>query len=50
MGPLDKAVLAKLEPEKEARHNAEGDRYLERFQELRKRAAERKKLEDELKK
>jgi len=50
MGPLYKAVLAKLEPEKEARHNAEGDRYLERFQELRKRAAERKKLEEELKK
>jgi tetratricopeptide (TPR) repeat protein len=42
MGPLYKAVLAKLEPEKEARHNAEGDRYLERFQELRKRAADRK--------
>jgi len=50
MGPLYKAVLAKLEPEKEARYNAEGDRFLERFQELRKRAAERKKLEDELKK
>src|SRR5512136_569934 len=50
MGPLYKAVLAKLEPEKEARYNAEGDRYLDRFQELRKRAAERKKLEEELKK
>ena len=50
MGPLYKAVLAKLEPEKEARYNAEGDRYLERFQELRKRALERKKLEEELKK
>lgn len=50
MGPLYKAVLAKLEPDKEARHNAEGDRYLERFQDLRKRAAERKKLEEELKK
>ena len=50
MGPLYKSVLAKLEPEKEARYNAEGDRYLEKFQELRKRAAERKKLEDELKK
>jgi tetratricopeptide (TPR) repeat protein len=50
MGPLYKAVLAKLEPEKEARYNAEGDRYLEKFQELRKRAAERKKLEEELKK
>lgn len=50
MGPLYKAVLAKLDPEKEARYNAEGDRYLEKFQELRKRAAERKKLEEELKK
>lgn len=50
MGPLYKSVLAKLEPEKEARYNAEGDRYLEKFQELRKRAAERKKLEEELKK
>jgi len=50
MGPLYQAVLAKLEPEMEARHNAEGARYLEKFQELRKRAAERKKLEDELKK
>jgi len=50
MGPLYKAVMAKLEPEKEARYNAEGDRYLERFQELRKRALERKKLEEELKK
>jgi tetratricopeptide (TPR) repeat protein len=50
MGPLYKAVLAKLEPEKEARYNAEGDRYLEKFQDLRKRAAERKKLEEELKK
>jgi tetratricopeptide (TPR) repeat protein len=50
MGPLYKAVLAKLEPEKEARYNAEGDRFLEKFQELRKRAADRKKLEDELKK
>jgi len=50
MGPLYKAVLAKLEPEKEARYNAEGDRFLDRFQELRKRAAERKKLEEELKK
>jgi tetratricopeptide (TPR) repeat protein len=50
MGPLYKAVLAKLEPEKEARYNAEGDRYLEKFQDLRKRALERKKLEEELKK
>jgi tetratricopeptide (TPR) repeat protein len=50
MSPLYKAVFAQLEPEKAARYNAEADRYLEKFQELRKRAAERKKLEEELKK
>jgi tetratricopeptide (TPR) repeat protein len=50
MGPLYKAVLAKLDTKNEGRYNAEGDRYLERFQELRKRALERKKLEEELKK
>ncbi len=50
MSPLYRAVLAKLEPEKEARYNAEADRYLEKYQELRKRALERKKLEEELKK
>ena len=50
MSPLYKAVFAQLEPEKAARYNAEADRYIEKFQELRKRAAERKKLEDELKK
>jgi len=44
------SVLAKLEPEKEARYTTEGARYLEKFQELRKRAVERKKLEEELKK
>ncbi len=46
---LYKSVLAKLEPDKEARYNAEAERNLERFQELRKRAAEKKKLEEELK-
>ncbi len=45
-----KSVLTKLEPDKEARYNAEGDKNLDKFQDLRKRAAERKKLEDELKK
>jgi len=50
MSPLYKAVFAQLEPEKANRYNAEADRYIEKFQELRKRAAERKKLEDELKK
>jgi len=47
---LHRSVLAKLEPEKEARHNTEADRAIERFQETRKRAAEKKKLEQELKK
>lgn len=47
---LYKSVLAKLEPEKESRYNAEADRYIEKFQELRKKQAERKKLEEELKK
>jgi tetratricopeptide (TPR) repeat protein len=50
MGPLYMAVLAKLEPENEARYNAEGARYLEKYQEMRKRFVERKKLEEELKK
>jgi tetratricopeptide (TPR) repeat protein len=47
---LHRSVLARLEPAKEARHNAEADRAIERFQELRKRAAEKKRLEQELKK
>lgn len=47
---LHRSVLAKLEPGKEARHNAEADRSIERFQDTRKRAAEKKKLEQELKK
>jgi tetratricopeptide (TPR) repeat protein len=50
MSPLYKAVLAKLEPENEARYNAEGDKYLEKYLEMRKRVAARKKLEEELKK
>lgn len=50
MSPLYKAVLSQLEPENATRYGAEADRYIEKFQELRKRAAERKKLEDELKK
>jgi len=45
-----KSLLAQLEPQKAARYNAEADIYIEKFQELRKRAAERKKLEEELKK
>jgi phage regulator Rha-like protein len=50
MSPLYAAVFAQLEPEKAARYNAEAAQYVEKFQELRKRAAERKKLEEELKK
>jgi tetratricopeptide (TPR) repeat protein len=44
------SVLAKLEPEKAERYNAEGKRHSEKFQELNKRAAERKQLEEDLKK
>jgi tetratricopeptide (TPR) repeat protein len=47
---LYKSVLAKLEPENEARYNAAGDKAMERWNELRKRIAQRKKLEEELKK
>jgi tetratricopeptide (TPR) repeat protein len=47
---LYKSVLAKLEPEKEARYNAEADKYAEKFKELRTRVLEKKKLEEELKK
>ena len=47
---LYQSVLGKLEPEKEARYKAEADRAIERFTDMRKRAAEKKKLEDELKK
>jgi len=50
MSPLYRAVLAQLEPEKAPRYNAEADKFIEKYQELRKRAAERKKLEEELKK
>ncbi len=47
---LYQSTLAKLEPEREARYTAEGQKYMERYQELRKRAAEKKKLEEDLKK
>jgi tetratricopeptide (TPR) repeat protein len=47
---LYKSVMTKLEPDKESRYNAEADRYIEKFQDLRKRAADKKKLEEELKK
>jgi tetratricopeptide (TPR) repeat protein len=47
---LYQSVLIKLEPDKESRYKAEADRAMERWNEMRKRAAEKKKLEDELKK
>ena len=43
-----RSVLAKLEPEKASRYEAEGKRNADKFQELRKRAAERRRLEEEL--
>ncbi|MBC7348811.1 MAG: tetratricopeptide repeat protein [Candidatus Aminicenantes bacterium] len=46
---LYQSVLAKLEPDKANRYTAEGKKNIEKFQELRKRAAEKKKLEQELK-
>jgi tetratricopeptide (TPR) repeat protein len=47
---LYKSVLSNLEPDKAARYNAEGDKYSEKFNDLRNKAAEKKKLEEELKK
>ena len=47
---LYQSVLIKLEPDKEARYKAEAERAMDRWNEMRKRAAERKKLEEELKK
>jgi len=45
---LYKSVLSKLEPARAKRYVEDADRYLEKFQEARKRQAERKKLEEEL--
>ncbi len=42
------SVLAQLEPEKASRHKAEGEKNIAKFQELRKREAERRRLEEEL--
>jgi tetratricopeptide (TPR) repeat protein len=47
---LYQSTLSKLDAKNEARYTAEGQKYMERYQELRKRAAEKKKLEDDLKK
>ena len=47
---LYKSVMVKLYPERAKRYEEDADRYIEQFQESRKRRAERKKLEEELKK
>ncbi|MDD8020569.1 MAG: tetratricopeptide repeat protein [Acidobacteriota bacterium] len=47
---LYRSVLANLEPDKAARYNAEADKYIEKFNNLRNKAAEKKKFEEELKK
>jgi len=44
------SVLAQLEPEKASRHKAEGEKNITKFQELRKREIERRRLEEELRK
>jgi len=46
---LYKSVLAKLDTQRTKRYEEEADRYLEKFKEARKRQAERKQLEKELK-
>jgi tetratricopeptide (TPR) repeat protein len=45
---LYKSVMVKLVPERAQRYNEDADRFLEKFQDARKRQAERKKLEEEL--
>ena len=47
---LYRSTLAKLEDDKEARYIAEADKAIDKFNDLRKRIAARKKLEEELKK
>jgi tetratricopeptide (TPR) repeat protein len=42
------SVLAQLEPEKASRHKAEGQKNVAKFQDLRKREVERRRLEEEL--
>jgi tetratricopeptide (TPR) repeat protein len=48
MSVLYKSVLAKLYPENAKRYNDQADIFAQRFQDLGKRAAEKKKLEKEL--
>jgi len=47
---VNRNVFAKIFPDKEARYISEADRWTEKFQEVRKRAIEKEKLEKELKK
>ncbi len=47
---LYRSVLSVLEQDKAARYTAEADKYIEKFNSLRTKAAEKKKLEEELKK
>ena len=44
------SVLAQLEPEKASRHKADGQKHGDRYQALRKRAAAKEKLAEELRK
>ena len=45
---LYRSVLAKIDPDRARRYEELADRYLERFQEARKREAEKKAMEEEL--
>lgn len=48
MNVIYQSVLAQLEPSKAARHRAEGEKAAARYQELKKRAIARQRLEEEL--
>jgi tetratricopeptide (TPR) repeat protein len=50
MNMLYRNVQANLFPDRSERYLREADRWMERFQEIRKREAERRRLEEELKK
>ncbi len=50
LSPLYKSVFAKLYPERAKRYEDEADIYIQRFQELKKREAQRRELEKKLKK
>jgi len=45
---LYKSVLVNIDPDRAKRYEEDADRYLQQFQDARKRQAERKKLEEEL--